>query len=160
MTRVHLVLTSVCLGLLLSGAPYSAAAAVPRSQFRLVTVSVPLQTVQVMTRGDSYTAVFQNDARFKPNGRADGILELTAPNGELLTFRVDAGYLRSTDGGRTVTVWLPLHTVGADSAADVALAVVRPSAEHQDCLIYDILGTEFRTPLRVEAEGAIAIIRN
>lgn len=160
MKRAHLVATTVCLAFLLSGADDASAAARRRLRFASAVVNVPPQTVEVMTRAGDYTAVFQNEARLEQNGRADGFLELTAPSGELLTFRVVAGTLRSTDGGRTATVWLLLRDVDADPRADLALAVVRGSAEHQDCLIYDLLGPTIHTPLRIEAEGRIAIIRN
>jgi len=161
MKRAHRIGTSVYLALLFSGADYAPAAAATRPQFRLVTVSAPPQTVEVTTRAGSYTAVFQNEARIEPNGRADGILEVTAPNGEPLTFRVVAGSLQSTDRGRTVTVWLLLRPLDADSSADLALAVVRPSAEAEPCRIYDILGTQVNAPrIHFEAEVRIDIIRN
>jgi hypothetical protein len=156
--RTHLLRAVLCLALLASTAHNVPAGAAQRPRFRLVTVDVPPQPVEVQTRRGSYTGVFQNIAQIGPNGRADGILEVSAPSGELLSFEVDAGYAYSPDGGRSVGFWLLLHAVG-DSRRGPALAIVRPSAQSEPCRIYDILGTQVNTPLRVEAEGRIDIIR-
>jgi hypothetical protein len=157
--RTHLLRAAVCLTLLASTAHNAPVAAAQRPRFRLVTVDMPPQPVEVQTRRGSYMGVFQNIAQIGPNGRADGVLEVSAPSGEVLSFEVEAGYAFSHDGGRTVGFWLVLHAVGTDSRRGPAFAIVQPAAQSEPCRIYDILGTQVNTPLRVEAEGRIDIIR-
>ncbi|HYV07913.1 MAG TPA: H-X9-DG-CTERM domain-containing protein [Blastocatellia bacterium] len=122
-------------------------------------VVAPAQTVSVHSSGDSFSAVFQNEARlFFPRGEASGFLTLTPtdsapghPSGANFTF--GDGSVRFLPNGSIARVVLRGRTVEGDPV--VVMITPEPS---EDCLIYTTIGTDGRATW--EAEGRIAVIPN
>jgi hypothetical protein len=129
------------------------------ADFNLGYISAPPQTVVVQTLRGSYTANFANVALVFPSVGAIGLLELTAPGGELVHYGAfdGRGIYRSTDSGHTwVQVTLQLRRLGAPPQEEAAIAIIRPApAPAQECLIYDLLGTEVHA--HFEAQGVFSL---
>ena len=122
-------------------------------------VIAPPQTVSVHRSGDSFSAVFQSEARlFFPRGEASGFLTLTPtdsspnhPNGA--NFLFGDGSVRFLPNGSVARVVLR----GRSLDGDPVVVMVTPDAL-EDCLIYTTIGTDGRATW--EAEGRIAVIPN
>ena len=117
------------------------------------------QTVSVHSSGDSFSAVFQSEARlFFPRGEASGFLTLTptdsAPNHTRGgNFLFGDGSVRFLPNGSVARVVLRGRTLNGDPV----VVMVTPDAS-EDCLIYTTIGTDGRATW--EAEGRIAVIPN
>jgi prepilin-type processing-associated H-X9-DG protein len=115
-----------------------------------------LQTVEVHTPRESYSAVFQSEARvFFPNGAARGFLTLSPtdaghPGGVNMIF-VDGSvrFIRDTVAG----ILLQGHTEDGNPI----VVMITPSAT-EDCLIYTTIGVDVHATW--EAEGSLRVIPN
>jgi prepilin-type processing-associated H-X9-DG protein len=122
-------------------------------------VHSPPQTVAVHTPRDSYSAVFQSEARvFFPNGAASGFLTLSPtdsapghPGGANMLF--SDGSVRFLHNGTVEGVLLR----GSTSEGDLIVVMITPAAT-EDCLIYTTVGSDIHATW--EAQGSIGVIRN
>ena len=101
----------------------------PPQEWVELDIIAPQQTVEVTTRADHYTARFQHRAKVYPNGRANGMLELTTPRGELVRYDsfYGTGVYKSTDSGKTwLQVMLRLRRASAPRGDEITV-MLRPA---------------------------------
>lgn len=144
--------TIFCLALLLGWGSCAPPAAAQSVDWDFVAISAPPQTVVVRTPRGSYTANFENAALVYPSGRASGVLALSKPDGALWRFHVFAGRVQFRDGTVTgVLLRAGAEDRGADPGDEITVVIRREPVLPQECLIYDLLGSQVHA--RFEAEG-------
>ena len=97
---------------------------------------------------------FHANASVFDDGKATGVLQFRAADGEAFLYRVvqgEATVVRAT----VIELSLILERVGEDGAAtgEIDLAIVRPDPMVEDCLIYTTVGSD----VRLEAEGLLEL---
>src|SRR5687768_15053041 len=120
-------------------------------------VAAPEQTVLVDTPRDIYAAVFHNEVQVR-NGRADGFLTLTVPDGGsaphtggITVLFVDRS-LRFTTFGAVGPVRIRAR-ISAHPNRRITI-IITPAAT-EDCLIYTTVGTDFHATW--EAQGRLTV---
>ncbi|MDP8969695.1 MAG: hypothetical protein M3N52_04205 [Actinomycetota bacterium] len=119
----------------------------------LIVVLAPQQTVEV----DGGTGRFAADIVVEADGRAGGRITLaTAARREV--FHVEDGRISHTSDGRPVAHLegtVQVLVAGRAPTTSTFTARVSPSAEIEECLIFDLAGSGVSR--RVEAEGSLRL---
>ena len=150
--------TIFCLALLLGWGncmPPATAQSIQLWSWHELVILSPLQTVEAHTPRDSYSAIFQSEARVFPNGEARGFLTLSPtdsapgyPGG--VNVALSDGSVRFLRDGTVARVLLR----GRTEEGDLVVIMITPAAT-EDCLIYTTAGSGVQATW--EAQGQIVV---
>ena len=154
--------TVFCLALLLCWGTYAPTATAQyegsHPLYQDIFIPAPLQTVEVHTPRDTFSGVFESEARVFPNGEASGFLTLsnevstTRHSGGVNMIFLD-GSVRFLPNGTVARVMLRGHTTEGDRV----LVMITP-VPSEDCLIYTTVGSD-GVGSTWEAEGRLTVNR-
>jgi hypothetical protein len=115
--------------------------------------------------GRTFTAQLSDDLTVSSNGWVRGFLRLDFGGGRLADYVAERGSLTFDPAGQvtSASVLLLERRSGGRLAEDFALVTLRPAAEPDDCVVYDLVGPGVSAingePMRFDAPGSWVVRR-
>lgn len=108
--------------------------------------------------GETFTARLSDDLSARSDGKARGFLRLDLGGGNLVDYVAERGSLtlNSANQVTSVTFLLLERRRNGQLAEDYAMVVLRPAADPEECVVYDLVGPGVRLePVRFDVPGSL-----